>query len=63
MSMDMSSFKSQGISSAAVFMSKEAYQRAKNIQPGKANLRVTGEPPLSLMLVGIDPLVIGIEMR
>lgn len=63
MAMDMSAFKTQGISSAAIFMSKEAYQRAKNIKPGKVNLKITGEPPISLILAGMSPLIIGVELR
>jgi len=61
MSMDMSAFKNQGISSSAVFMSKEAYQRAKILEPGKVNLKVTGEPPISLILTGFAPLIIELE--
>jgi hypothetical protein len=63
MAMDMSPFKPQGVSSATAFMSREAYQRARLIQPGKANLRVTGTPPVTLMLAGIEPVIIGVEFQ
>ncbi len=61
MSLDMNSFRELGVSNAAVFMSQDAYRKVKDIQPGQFIIKVTGDPPIELILAGIAPLIVSIE--
>jgi hypothetical protein len=61
MAMDVSELGTLGVSNAAMILAKEAYRKAAGLQPGYFKLKVTGEPPLELILAGIAPLVIGIS--
>lgn len=60
MAVDMSALRTLGVSNAAVSLSRDTYTRVAALQPGSFDLKVTGEPPLELVLAGIAPLVIGI---